>query len=227
MGADTRERLVQAAMELFTLQGYAQTGLAQIARHAGANPGSLYYFFPTKEDLLHATLERRKELLHDEVLAPVWSRIDDPLERVFGLLAGYRKMLELTEFRHGCPIGNLVLELANSHPRTLGLLRDNFDGWRAAVEECFRAASDRLPPETDAARLALFVLNTMEGAVMLARSYLSFEPFDAAVVSLREYVDALLELGASWRVPTGSPYPDVTGFWDAIDPRAAAPENAP
>ena len=54
---DTRERLITAAMELFTLQGYERTGLAQIARKAAANPGSLYYFFPTKEDLLAATLE--------------------------------------------------------------------------------------------------------------------------------------------------------------------------
>jgi AcrR family transcriptional regulator len=217
---DTRERLIEAAMELFVEQGYAATGLAQVARRAGANPGSLYYFFPSKEDLLHATLERRKELLYDGVLRPVWERIDDPLERVFGLLAGYRKMLELTEFRHGCPIGNLVLELANSHPGALRLLRENFDGWVAAVEQCFEAARERLPAGLDCRRLALFVLTTMEGAVMLARSYRSFDAYDAAVVSLREHVDALVEAGSAWRVPSGSPYPDVTGFWDEPEPPA-------
>ena len=42
-------------MDLFVLHGYANTGLAQIARRAGVLPGSLYYFFPTKEDLLLAT----------------------------------------------------------------------------------------------------------------------------------------------------------------------------
>src|SRR5262245_400996 len=207
-------------MELFVEQGYAATGLAQVAKRAGANPGSLYYFFPSKEDLLHATLERRKELLYDGVLRPVWERIDDPLERVFGLLAGYRKMLELTEFRHGCPIGNLVLELANSHPSALRLLRENFDGWVAAVEQCFEAARERLPDGLGCHRLALFVLTTMEGAVMLARSYKSFDAYDAAVVSLREHVEGLIEAGSAWRVPAGSPYPDITGFWD--EPEAPA-----
>lgn len=224
---DTRDRLIEAAMELFTFQGYAATGLAQVAKHAGANPGSLYYFFPSKEDLLHATLERRKELLYDAVLRPVWERIDDPLERVFGLLAGYRRMLELTEFRHGCPIGNLVLELSNSHPRALRLLRENFDGWLAAVEQCFEAARERLPAGIDCHRLALFVLTTMEGAVMLARSYQGFEAYDAAVVSLREHVDALIETGSAWRVPAGSPYPDVTGFWDEHEPTAGEAGKTP
>jgi AcrR family transcriptional regulator len=40
--SDTRERLIEAAMELFVYQGYGATGLAQIARKAGARPGSLY-----------------------------------------------------------------------------------------------------------------------------------------------------------------------------------------
>lgn len=189
---ETREKLIEAAMELFVFQGYTNTGLAQIARKAGVLPGSLYYFFPTKEDLLHATLERRKQLLHPEVLQPIWDRIDDPVERVFGLLAGYRRMLEMTEFRHGCPIGNLVLEVAETHPRARGLLAQNFDGWLDAVEQCFAAACTRLPEQTNPRALAVFVLTTMEGAVMLARTYRNFEAYDAAVVHLRDHVERLL-----------------------------------
>jgi AcrR family transcriptional regulator len=152
---DTRDRLIDAAMELFAFQGYAATGLAQIARQAGVLPGSLYYFFPTKADLLHATLERRKVLLHPEVLAPIWERVDDPIERVFGLLAGYRRMLEVTEFRHGCPIGNLVIEVGETHPHARALLTQNFEGWLDAVEECFAAARARLPEHADSRRRTL------------------------------------------------------------------------
>lgn len=207
---DTRERLIEAAMELFVLQGYAATGLAQIARKAGALPGSLYYFFPTKEDLLAATLAKRLELLQPEVLAPIWARIDDPIERVFGLLAGYRQMLELTEFQHGCPIGNLVIEVGETHPHARALLVANFDNWLGAVEQCFAAAGERLPAHADPHQLAVFVLTTMEGAVMLARSYRNFEAYDAAVVSLRDYVERLLRDGASWTADTEQPAPSAS-----------------
>lgn len=195
-GPDTRERLLEAAMELFVFQGYTNTGLAQIARKAGVLPGSLYYFFPTKEDLLNATLERRKELLYSDVLEAIWKAHDDPIERVFGLLGGYRRMLEMTEFRHGCPIGNLVLEVTETHPAARQLLRQNFDNWLNAVEECFVQAGPRLPQPADARRLAIFVLTTMEGAVMLARTYRNFEAYDAAVVLLRDHVERLLAEGA-------------------------------
>jgi AcrR family transcriptional regulator len=191
-------------MELFAFQGYGNTGLAQIARQAGCNPGSLYYFFPTKEDLLAATLEKRKVLLQPEVLDPVWSGVDDPLERVFALLAGYRRMLEMTEFRHGCPIGNLVLELTETHPHARALLLDNFEGWLEAVERCFRDAEGRLPAGSDPRELAVFVLTTMEGAVMLARTYRDFEAYDAAVARLRDYVERLVRDATDWSVPRGS-----------------------
>lgn len=208
---DTRARLIEAAMELFVFQGYERTGLAQVARRAGANPGSLYYFFPTKEDLLAATLERRKELLYPEVLQPIWERISDPIERVFGLLAGYRQMLIMTEFDHGCPIGNLVLELANSHANIRALLAQNFDNWLAAVETCFVEAHERLPARIAPRELAVFVLTTMEGAVMLARTYRNFEAYDAAVVTLRDYLERLLAEGRAWApTTTGDDVPSHT-----------------
>lgn len=203
---DTRERIVEAAMELFTLQGYAATGLAQIAKKAECNAGSVYYFFPTKEAILAATLEKRKELLHPEVLDPIWAGVDDPIERVFALLAGYRQMLAMTEFAHGCPIGNLVIEVAETNKHARKLLCENFDGWLRAVELCVSAAieSGRLPESVDARQLAIFVLTTMEGAVMLARSYRDFRAYDAAVTMLRDYFDRLVDSATGWSKPAGA-----------------------
>jgi len=197
--SDTRERIVRTAMDMFAYDGYGPTGLAQIARKAGVNAGSIYHFFPSKEDLLGATLERRLELLGPEVLDPIWDRIDDPIERVWGLMDGYRRMLQVTDFAHGCPIGNLALEVGESLPRTRELIRANFDNWRRHVAGCFRDAGDRLPGDADHDALALFVLTTMEGAVMLARTERSFAPFDSAIASLRDYIDRMLESGTSWK----------------------------
>src|SRR5439155_26853161 len=105
-----------SARELFFKQGYGATGIAQILKEADANSGSLYYFFPTKEDLLLAVLEFYKENLYPMVVQPVLDRVHDPIERVFGILDGYRQQLEMIQFQYVCPIGNLALETCNSHP---------------------------------------------------------------------------------------------------------------
>ncbi len=72
MKNDTRERLIEAARDLFLKQGYASTGIAQILEAADAGSGSLYYFFPTKEDLLLAVLEWYKANLIPAVVQPVF-----------------------------------------------------------------------------------------------------------------------------------------------------------
>jgi AcrR family transcriptional regulator len=195
---DTRDRIIAAASELFVYQGFEATRLAQVAKAAGANAGSIYYFFPTKEDLLAAVLERRIKDLWPEVLSPIWDRVDDPIERVFALLAQYRQMLVMTEFSHGCPIGNLAIELNETHPNARKLIAANFDNWLKAVADCFREAAHRLPEHTNPDQLAIFVLTTMEGAVMLARTYRDLRAYDAAITHFRDYIECLLRTDPDW-----------------------------
>jgi TetR/AcrR family transcriptional regulator, transcriptional repressor for nem operon len=201
MKLETRERLVETARRLFHEQGYSATGIAEILDAANARSGSLYYFFPTKEDLLLAVLELYKDLLWPVVVDPVFARVSDPIERIFGVLDGYRQQLLATKYQFGCPIGNLALELTNSHPSARQLIAENFSGWRKAIEQCLTDAAGRLPRSLDREQLALFVLTTMEGAVMLARAYHNIEPYDVAVTQLRDYFDRLLQDGSDWSSP--------------------------
>lgn len=195
----TRERVLDAAMQLFHSQGYTATGVAAILERAGVNPGSLFHFFPTKEDLVIALLERYLGLLGPLVVEPVFARIDDPIERVFGILDGYRRMLEATECALGCPIGNLALELSDTHPKVRGLVAANFAQWKDAVKRSLDAGKDRLPPRTDTARLASFVLTVMEGAVMQAKAERTLVSFDQSVAELRAYFDRLLAEASDWK----------------------------
>src|SRR5947209_8760153 len=133
MKLQTRKRLVETARRLFHEQGYTATGIAQILNAAKARSGSLYYFFPTKEDLVLAVLEKYKDLLAPMVVQPVFQRVRDPIERIFGILDGYRRQLLATKFQYGCPIGNLALELTNTHPAARQLIAENFTAWRNAV----------------------------------------------------------------------------------------------
>lgn len=195
---DTKDRILEAARDLFWRQGYTATGVAQILKAANAKSGSLYYFFPTKEDLLLAVLEKYKELLWPIVIQPVFDRVSDPIERVFGILDGYRRMLIMTECSGGCPIGNLALELADTHPAARKLCAENFEGWRKAVQKCLDEAADRFPPDVDRPALSAYVLTVMEGGLMQSKTYRTLEPFESAVGQLRDHFDRLLEQGTNW-----------------------------
>ena len=174
-------------MRLFWEKGYNSTSVADILQAAGANSGSLYHFFPTKQDLLVAVLERYLNGIYPMLLEPAWAGVEDPIERVFALLARYRGLLEETDCFYGCPIGSLALELHEPDPPVRERLAANFEAWVRAVERCLDEAADRLPRDLDRHELAVFVLTTMEGGVMQSRTHRSLAAFDAGVVRLRDY----------------------------------------
>jgi len=201
MQSDTREKLIEAARNLFWEQGYSATGIAQILKAAGVNSGSLYHFFPTKEDLLLAVLEWYAANMDAMVIGPVTRRVTDPIERVFGVLDHYRMLLTATECTRGCPIGNLALELSDHYPAVRELVALNFRQWRDAVKHFLEEAEGRLPEGTDTTALATFVLTTMEGAVMLSRADRTLDPYCVAVDQLRDYFDRMLSDGTDWSRP--------------------------
>jgi TetR/AcrR family transcriptional regulator, transcriptional repressor for nem operon len=191
-----RPKVVEAARRLFWERGYDATSLQDVAAAAHVKAGSLYYFFRTKEDLLLAVLDRYVEMLWPAVIAPAFARATDPLERIFAILEGYRQGLIYTDFKHGCPIGNLAVEVSDTLPRARAKIALNFEGWRGWIRKCLAEASDRLPSNLDQEALAVFVLTVMEGAVMQARAHHSLVPYEASVAQLRDYFNRLRAEGA-------------------------------
>jgi len=188
----TRSRLIEAARELFWLQGYEGTSVADILEKAEVNSGSLYHYFSSKEELLVAVLEQYKEMLWPMVIEPAFRRVSDPVARIFAILEGYRRGLLYTVFTGGCPIGNLAIEVGDHHPEARKRIAENFDGWVDWIRKCLEDAGERVPPQVDRQQVAQFVLTVMEGAVMQSRAHASIAPFDAAVAHLRDYFNRLL-----------------------------------
>ena len=193
MSKDTRQRIVEAATELFWLKGYGSTSIADILSRSHVNSGSLYYFFPGKQDVLVAVLEAYRDGIGPMLLEPAWSGVDDPIERIFALLARYRSALLDSDCTYGCPIGSLALELHEPDPAVRELLAANFSAWVDAVEDCLSEAVDRFPRGTDFRALAELALSVMEGGVMQARTYRDIARFDRTIAQLRAHLDALQE----------------------------------
>lgn len=77
---DTRRKeIIAAARDLFSRKGYHGTAMPEIAQAAGISTGLIYYFFPSKEDILVACCEEGAALHVD--LFKRASAIADPLKR--------------------------------------------------------------------------------------------------------------------------------------------------
>ncbi|MCD4828626.1 MAG: TetR/AcrR family transcriptional regulator [Candidatus Cloacimonetes bacterium] len=58
---DKKERIAQAALEVFKKYGYHKTSIADIAKEAGLGKGTIYYYFDSKEDIYVEILGNQAE----------------------------------------------------------------------------------------------------------------------------------------------------------------------
>jgi TetR/AcrR family transcriptional regulator len=66
--ADTRQRLVLSAVDLFSSSGFERTSVREVERHAHANRGLVAYHFGDKEALWRAAVEHLMSRFHDELV---------------------------------------------------------------------------------------------------------------------------------------------------------------
>jgi AcrR family transcriptional regulator len=91
-----RKQIVDAAEKLFLRDGYEATAVAAVARRAGVANNAVYWYFPSKDDLLAATLQRR----HERALAEMDLPIASLEEQVLALLAQLDQVANLTATVH-------------------------------------------------------------------------------------------------------------------------------
>lgn len=83
-----RGQILQAAVKLFSQQGYYNTTIAQIARGAGISTGLVYQYFREKDDLLLLSLKLVLDTYEREI-PPKVAGIEQPVERLCTALRGY------------------------------------------------------------------------------------------------------------------------------------------
>jgi AcrR family transcriptional regulator len=78
--AETRRRLLDAAVSCLIERGYANTTTSEIAERAGLSRGAQLYHFPKKEELLTSSVEHLFELVAGEMKEKV-GRLTDENDR--------------------------------------------------------------------------------------------------------------------------------------------------
>ena len=97
--AETRTRILDAALREFSAKGLAGARTEQIAAAAGVNKALLYYHFESKEKLYLAAFERAAEHVRDRSMA-VFLREASPGERVLRIaLDHFDRLLTQSEFQ--------------------------------------------------------------------------------------------------------------------------------
>lgn len=173
--SDAKERLIQAAMDLFYRRSYADVGVQELCKAAGVKKGSFYYFFETKQDLVLASLDRWWEFAQETAWKKAFALELAPLERIsrfFELVYEQnRDFYEQHKQLCGCPFGNLAVEMSVREPVIRNKIDRIFDDAIGRLQKTLDEAvenGDLAPMDTRETALALWAY--CEGILMLAKA---------------------------------------------------------
>lgn len=146
--ARTREALLDAAMALFSRQGFDRTTVEEIADACEVSPRTFFRYFPTKEDALFADAEARRERL----LAAIAERPAE--ETPFVALRG--AMRELSSDYHD-DRASLVArsKIVAASPHLQAYKAEHQHGWEAAVVDVLERRALATPSAVDREQLQL------------------------------------------------------------------------
>jgi AcrR family transcriptional regulator len=115
-GADARERLLNAAYDLFAVHGVSQVGVDAILARSGCAKASLYNHFDSKTDLALAFLDRREAAWTRGWLeAEITQRADTPEGRLLAIFDVFDGWFRKRSFE-GCSFINVLLESEMKSP---------------------------------------------------------------------------------------------------------------
>jgi len=184
-GEKNRQRIIQAANELFYHKGFNQTAFSEVAEASGIPKGNFYYYFKSKDELLDAVIAMRLEGIRD-MLHEWRAEYAEPRER----LKRYARIL-LNEtrdvVRYGCPMGSLNVELGKTQLALQSRASEMFTLFHDWLVEQFVALGYR----QDAAPLALHLLAMSQGAALIGNVYQDQPFISSEVERIIDWIDSL------------------------------------
>ncbi len=186
--ASPRERMVISAALLIRERGAHPTAIADVLEHSGAPRGSAYHYFPGgRTQLLCEAVDYAAEFM-----AAAIAEAPSGLSAVDALFSYYRAELRHSDFRAGCPVVAVAVEAGDpGKPEQSRAIIERaaaaFTRWQQVI------ATLLISDGVDAARageLAMLVLSSFEGAIVITRATRDLAPLDQVHGRLRSVIDA-------------------------------------
>lgn len=165
---DTRERLLQAGIELFGRKGFNGTGLTEVLAKAAVPKGSFYHHYGSKEEFGVAVIERARDEHLDEMRPLLSDRRQSPLQRLRAMFEQAKSECAAAGTSTECLIPKLALETGSLSEPVHAAVKCAYQLWSAMLAQVIREGQEHgeIDRRHDADRLANLLIMLWEGAAI-------------------------------------------------------------
>jgi TetR/AcrR family transcriptional regulator, transcriptional repressor for nem operon len=186
--SEARAKLIRTALRSMQRTSFENVGVAQITVEAGVPKGSFYYWFPSKEELGAEVIDAFAEAGHKLRAQLLLADGRTPLQRLQDYFSHVIGLLERQDFKTGCLLGAMSLEMAGRSELMRERLSQAFERWEGTLRDVLSeaASENALPPGLNPCDAAAFILNAWEGALLRMKAERSPQPLHIFMRSIFE-----------------------------------------
>ena len=189
---ETRHRILDAAHKLFYTSGLNAVSMDSVATAAGMKKANLFHYYPTKESLELAVLDRAAAGMNERI-ARVARHSFDPIGGIQKIFEEAAVLMRQSHCSGGCFFGNLAQEAADGNEPIRQKVAEHLDAWTeelaAFLERWRRTGYFREDFQPQVAAQA--ILSLLEGALLFCKASKSPAPVDSAKHLAVAYLEAI------------------------------------
>src|SRR5215470_3841712 len=188
-GEATRREIIEKAAPIFNQKGFEGASLSDLMKATGLEKGGIYRHFESKEQLAEEAFDYAWKIAIERRMAGT-ETIANSVDRLKHVV---RNFLEKREglVPGGCPLLNTAVESDDGNPRLRSKARRAMTKLLGRLESIADDGKKRgeIKEGVDAEEVAMLIVSTLEGAMMMSRILGKKDPYHFAVVRLGEYLE--------------------------------------
>lgn len=168
-GEKTKLFIIERTAPIFNVKGYAGTSLSDMTEATGLTKGSIYGHFANKDEVAIAAFDYNLQQVL-QVVGEEMARKNTVREKLTVFIDVYNDFLK--QPRHGgCPILNTAIEADDTHPALRKKAADAIHNWKKMLMQLIESGirQKELPSTIHPEQLALTIIATIEGAMMISK----------------------------------------------------------
>lgn len=177
-----REQILQTTRTLLEKQGYHGTGLNEIIRESGSPKGSLYYYFPDGKEQIVAEAVTGSGNETAERIRMGLRESSSTSKAIYDFVMQVADHVELSGFSAGSPLTAVAMETATKSERINAACREAYGMLQSVFNEKLLECGFT---KIKADELATFIVASIEGGIILSRTYHTADPLRLVAKQLK------------------------------------------
>src|ERR1700756_775846 len=188
-GEATRQDIIRKAAPIFNRKGYSGAALSDLMRATGLEKGGIYRHFESKEELAGDAFDHAWKVAMDARFQGT-EAIPNTIDRLKQIVRNFRDR-RTGLVPGGCPLLNTAIDSDDGNRQLRRKAHRALNAWLDRLATIAKQGQSRgeIRTQTDTEKLAMLIVSTLEGSLMLNRLQRNEEPLNLACHHLEEYLE--------------------------------------